>query len=172
MKALVMQGDKRAAIVTDRPLPKPRPGYVHVKVNHVALNPTDWKHIEYFNDPGSLVGCDFAGTVEEIGESYSKDWRKGDRICGFAHGGDMVQHENGAFAEHIVAKADAMFRIPEKMSDQDASTLGVGMITCGQGLYQAMGLNYPGQEKKTNEYILIYGGSTATGTLGIQCAKL
>ena len=118
------------------------------------------------------MGCDFAGTIEEIGESYSKDWRKGDRICGFAHGGDMVQHENGAFAEHIVAKADAMFRIPEKMSDQDASTLGVGMITCGQGLYQAMGLNYPGQEKKTNEFVLIYGGSTATGTLGIQCAKL
>lgn len=57
------------------------------------------------------------------------------------------------------------------MSDEDAATLGVGVITCGQALYQSLGLPLPGQGKYGG-YLLIYGGSTATGTLAIQYAVL
>ena len=172
MKALVMQGDKKASVVSDRPLPKARPKYVGVKVNCVALNPTDWKHVDFFNGPGLLIGCDYSGVVEDPGEGYDKPWKRGDRICGMTHGGDKLQQENGAFAEHIMAVADAQFKVPPNMSDEDASTLGVGLLTCGQGLYQAMGLHMPGHHSPPGDTILIYGGSTATGTLGIQCAKL
>lgn len=55
------------------------------------------------------------------------------------------------------------------MSDEDAATLGVGVVTCGQALYQSLGLPLPG-DKPYGGYILIYGGSTATGTLAIQYA--
>lgn len=75
MKALVMQGGKEAKVVSDRPLPKPRLKFVGVKVNAVALNPTDWKHIAGLNKPGLLSGCDFAGTVEKTGEGYSTKWK-------------------------------------------------------------------------------------------------
>jgi NADPH:quinone reductase-like Zn-dependent oxidoreductase len=38
-------------------------------VTHVAQNPTDWKHVHFgFAKPGSVVGCDFAGEVVEIGK--------------------------------------------------------------------------------------------------------
>lgn len=167
-----MQGDKKAAVVNDRPLPKPRPGYVGVAVKCVALNPTDWKHIDGQNDPGALCGCDYSGVVESLGEGYHKQWKKGDRICGMTHGGDRTQHENGAFAEHIMVKADVQFKMPPNMSFEDGATLGVGILTVGQGMYQAMGLNMPGNKISHKEYILIYGGSTATGTLGIQFARL
>ena len=85
MKAVVLQGNKGASVVNDRPVPKLRADYVLVDTKAVALNPTDWKHREYdaTNFPGLLSGCDFAGVVEEVGSSVDKEWKKGDRICGF-----------------------------------------------------------------------------------------
>lgn len=178
-----MQGDQKAGLVTDRALPRIRDGYVRVQVKAVALNPTDWKHIEDMNTPGCLCGCDFAGVVEDEGsaDSYSKRWRRGDRICGAVHGGNKLVADDGAFAEHIGAKADVSFRIPDDMSFEEASTLGVGLLTVGQGLFQTLGLDFPDSKHNDDddkprpgrgEPVLIYGGSTATGTLGIQLAKL
>ncbi|KAK6380403.1 uncharacterized protein PV06_05451 [Exophiala oligosperma] len=173
MKAIVMQGEPgKASLVTDRPYPKPRPGYLLVDVKAVALNPTDWKHIDYTNTKNCLSGCDYAGVVAETGTGYSKAWKVGDRICGFVHGGNDRESEDGAFAERIAVKADIQMRIPDSMSFEEASTLGVGIVTCGQGLFQQMGLDLPSKPNSKGEYILIYGGSSATGSLGIQFVKM
>jgi NADPH:quinone reductase-like Zn-dependent oxidoreductase len=110
--------------------------------------------------------------VEAVGKDVKKSFKKGDRVCGFVHGGNAVQPEDGAFAEYIVAKGDLQMKIPENMSFQEAATLGVGIITVGQGLYQSLKLAYPTEPIKDATPILIYGGSTATGTLAIQFAKL
>lgn len=58
------------------------------------------------------------------------------------------------------------------MSFEDAATLGVGITTVGQGLYQFLKLPPPTSPLSTPKAILINGGSTATGILGIQFAKL
>ncbi|OQU93794.1 Alcohol dehydrogenase GroES-like domain-containing protein [Cladophialophora immunda] len=156
-------------------MPNLRPGYLLVKVAAVALNPTDWKHIDWHNRPNLLCGCDYAGTVAAVGSKCSTSWAEGDRVCGMAHGGNKSQPEDGAFAEYIVAKADVQLRIPTHMSFAEAATLGVGILTVGQGLYQAMGLELPVDDKgedinktTTGQYVLVYGGSTASGALGIQ----
>jgi len=47
MKAVVYESSGGAALVSDRPLPDPRDHYILVKVAATALNPTDWKHVEY-----------------------------------------------------------------------------------------------------------------------------
>ncbi len=173
MKAIVMHGEPgKASLVTDRSDPKPRPGYVLVDVKAVALNPTDWKHIDKINTKDSLSGCDYAGVVAETGEGYSTPWKVGDRIAGFVHGGNSLQTEDGAFAEKIAVKADVQMRMPDNLSFEDAATLGVGVITCGQGLFQQMGLNWPTDPSTSGDFVFIYGGSSATGTLGIQFAKL
>lgn len=79
--------DKGKAAIHDVPIPKLREDYVLVKVNAVGLNPTDWKHIDFGNtDPGSRVGCDYAGIVEAVGPKVQKEFRKGDRISGVVHG--------------------------------------------------------------------------------------
>jgi NADPH:quinone reductase-like Zn-dependent oxidoreductase len=57
------------------------------------------------------------------------------------------------------------------MSFEDASTLGVGITTVAQGLYQELGLPLPPARVQEPTPVLIYGGSTATGTLAIQYAK-
>lgn len=57
------------------------------------------------------------------------------------------------------------------MSFEDAATLGVGITTVAQGLYQELGLPLPPAKVQEPTTVLIYGGSTATGTLAIQYAK-
>ena len=58
------------------------------------------------------------------------------------------------------------------MSDEEAATLGAGIITCCQALYKSLGdIPMPG-DGLYDGYLLVYGGSTATGTMAIQYAKL
>jgi NADPH:quinone reductase-like Zn-dependent oxidoreductase len=50
--------------------------------------------------------------------------------------------------------------------------LGVGISTVAQGLFQSLGLPFPPNKVQEPTPILIYGASTATGTLAVQYAKL
>lgn len=172
-KAIVIQGPGVSELVTDRPIPRLRDDYILVKTVAVGLNPTDWKHVDYLvKDAGPLVGCDYAGIVEAVGPAVTKPFKKGDRVCGVAHGSNAVQPEDGTFAEYIVAKGDLQIKIPDNMSFEEAATLGVSVSTVGQSLYQTLGLALPSQPSKDATPVLIYGGSTATGILAIQYAKL
>lgn len=171
-KAVIVVEPKKDGLVTDRAIPTLRDDYILVKNVSVGLNPTDWKHVAYLAPPGVLIGCDYAGVVEAVGKDVKKPFKKGDRVCGFVHGGNAVQPEDGAFAEYIVAKGDLQTKIPDNLSFQEAATLGVGIVTVGQALYQSLKLALPSEPIKDSTPILIYGGSTATGTLAIQFAKL
>ncbi|KAE8143761.1 zinc-binding oxidoreductase [Aspergillus pseudotamarii] len=171
-KAVVITAPKQAEVVADKPVPALRDDYILVKTICVAINPTDWKHIDYLAPPGVLVGCDYAGIVQEVGKNVKKPFKKGDRVCGFVHGSNTVQPEDGAFAEYIVAKGDLQMKIPDYLTFQEATTLGLGVTTAGQGLYQGLKLALPTNPIKEAQPILIYGGSTATGTLAIQFAKI
>jgi len=57
------------------------------------------------------------------------------------------------------------------VSFEAAATVGVGIGTVGYALYKILSLPFH-PAKQDGEPILIYGGSTATGTLAIQFAKL
>jgi len=171
MRALRTDEPGKASVHSDVPIPSLRPDYVLVKTKAVALNPTDWKHIDFVSTP-TTVGCDYSGIVEAVGPAVTKQLKKGDRIAGVCHGCNVLQPEDGAFAEYLVAKGDILAKVPDSMSWEDASTLGVAIITVAQGLYQSMGLPFPTAPAKEKFPILIYGASTATGVLGVQFAKL
>lgn len=171
MKAIKVVKAGEAEIQTVA-VPKLRDDYVLVKVEAVALNPTDWKHIDFIAAPGSTIGCDYAGIVEEVGSSVQKKFKKGDRIAGFSHGGNSVQKEDGCFAEYCLSKGDVQMKVPDNLSTVDAATLGVGVTTVGQALYSSLKLPLPTEPSKEQIPLLIYGGSTATGSLAIQYAKL
>lgn len=118
------------------PLPTLRDDYILVRTTAVALNPTDWKHIYGINlgpnQPtviGTRVGCDYAGIVEQVGPKVIKAFKKGDLICGPAHGSNAVQPEDGTFAEYIVVKGDVQIKVPGNLKDYEAATLGIGITT-------------------------------------------
>jgi NADPH:quinone reductase-like Zn-dependent oxidoreductase len=88
MKALVIKEVGVAHVVSDRPLPTVRPDQIRVKVHAVALNPTDFKHIDTMPGlEGCLVGMDFAGVVESVADGeLTRSFRVGDRVAGTVNG--------------------------------------------------------------------------------------
>lgn len=107
-KAIKCFGPKNARVVNDAPVPACPNDYILVKVEAVALNPTDWKHIDFIAKPDyhHTVGCDYAGTVVSIGSSVTKSLKVGDRVTGFAHGSKHEDPESGCFAEYTKGKGD------------------------------------------------------------------
>ncbi|KAI0432522.1 putative zinc-binding oxidoreductase ToxD [Xylaria sp. FL1042] len=176
----LIREDAGNAILKSIPIPQLPDDYVLVRTVTVALNPTDWTTLDAPGDNGTLVGCDYAGVVEEVGRAVTRDFKKGDRIAGFGHGGNDANPENGAFARIIAVKADLQIRIPESVSFEAACTIGVGFATAGYALYKVLGLPFPDDaqkfidkdERNQRNTLLIYGGSTATGTIAICLAKL
>jgi NADPH:quinone reductase-like Zn-dependent oxidoreductase len=170
-RAVVTTLPHTGSLVSDGRMPTLRDDCILVKTVSVAVNPSDWKLITFLAPPGVRVGSDYSGVVEAVGKDVKKKFTNGDRVCGFVHGSNTIQPEDGAFAEYIVAKGDLQIRIPHGMSFQEATTLGAGINTVGQ-VYKNLRLNLPTNPIKNAVPILIYAGSTATGTLAIQFAKL
>ncbi|KAJ5482158.1 hypothetical protein N7475_000970 [Penicillium sp. IBT 31633x] len=172
--AIIVHEPGSARLVKNLPAPELPEDYILVKTKAVALNPTDWRHIDFVPCSGATVGCDYSGIVEAVGPRVKKAFKKGDRVAGFVHGSNAARLNGGAFAEYVIAKGDLQIWIPDWMGFEAATTLGVGLTTVGQNLYQSMELPFPGDAAAGSDdtSILIYGGATATGTLAIQLAKL
>lgn len=129
IKAVVITKPGTAEVKTV-PLPTLPEDYILVRTTAVALNPTDWKHIDMAGPPvGARVGCDYAGIVEQVGPRVTKAFAKGDRICGLVHGSNKVQPDGGTFGEYIIVKGDLQIKTPDNLSDEEAATLGVGVST-------------------------------------------
>ncbi|RGP66719.1 zinc-binding oxidoreductase [Fusarium sporotrichioides] len=171
MKALRIVSPREAAVVDSATIPLLRENYILVKTKAVAVNPADWKFIDHFGGPGETIGYDYSGVVEKVGAQVENGLRPGDRVAGMVHGYNASNHEDGAFAEYITAKASLQLKIPDNMTFEAAATLGAGILTAGQGLYQSLALPLP-ENSQGAASILVYGGSTATGSLAIQFAKL
>ena len=175
MQAIVVEGPK-AILNTQRRVPSLQETDILVRPKAVALNPTDWKHIEYRRARDNcIVGCDYAGVVEEVGTAVGRRWKPGDRIFGCSHGANLVNPDDGVFAELALVRGDLQMKIPDNVSFEQAATFPLGAITVGQGLYQkALRLELPNPslfiDRKTP--VLIYGGGTSTASLAIQFAKL
>ena len=63
-------------------------------------------------------------------------------------------------------------KIPDDLTFEDAATPHVAIVTCALALYQTLRLPALGSPPRVSVPVLIYGGSTATGTMAIQYAKL
>ncbi|KAI1631761.1 GroES-like protein [Biscogniauxia mediterranea] len=165
---------KGQAEIQEIPVPKVYGDWILVKVKAVGLNPADWKSIQgVWTDAGTRVGCDYAGEVVEVGPQVTKDFKKGDRIAGWTHGGNRLRRECGAFGGYALVKQHVQMKIPDNITDEEAATFGISITTVGQGLYSPQGLSLPPPTapSPTPLPVFIYGGATATGIYGVQFAK-
>ncbi|KAK6216840.1 TOXD protein [Colletotrichum tabaci] len=162
----------KGAHVIDVPRPKITGQEILVKVKAVALNPSDYKHIDVISPKNCILGCDYAGEVVEVGPSAKTSWKVGDRVAGVVHGG--LYHDRGAFAEYLRTEADLAWKIPSGVSDEEATTYGVSAVTAVLALNVHLDIPWPGeaiQSQEPKRTILIYGGSTSVGLFAIQLAK-
>ncbi|KAI1452662.1 zinc-binding dehydrogenase [Annulohypoxylon moriforme] len=166
MKALVTVDGKTAA-VKEIDIPKPDEGEILVKVHYVAQNPTDWKAMKSVQ-PGRIIGCDFAGTVED---SNGSRWRNGQRVSGFVQG-SSVDPLRGVFAEYAVIEASLVYPIPDEISYQDASVVPLAFATAVQAIFGRLNLPEPSQPAKDAFPFLVSGGTSSVGQYAVQLAKL
>ncbi|KAJ6150892.1 hypothetical protein N7470_007486 [Penicillium chermesinum] len=144
----------------------------------VALNPTDWKHVRDGLAPGTTVGCDYAGIVEAVGPKVVKRFAKGDHVFGFAQGCNVMQRRgrrvrgvHGCEGRRAVAEAgERVLRGGGYAGDRDCDSGAVAVPRARARVAESRGEEEEVQGSKG--VILIYGGSTATGYLAVQCAKL
>ena len=171
-RALKVRGPGKVELAYASAIPQPRDDEVLVRIICVAVNPVDGKSTDLSPSRGATVGCDFSGQLVTIGRSVKQILTIGDPVCGCVFGNNPDELENGAFAEYVAVPGDLVLKIPPGMSYDTAATLGVGMATTGMALYRNMRLPLPGSESGKTDFVLVYGGGTATGTLAIQMLRM
>ncbi|KAI1191595.1 GroES-like protein [Nemania serpens] len=180
-KAVVAQGAGQLAVVHDAPVPALQADMILVKVAAICLNPVDIKALDYSHAPGAIMGYDFAGTIVALGsdEEDSGYFAVGDRVAGVVQGMSKDQPDVGAFAEYVGALADLVLKLPDSISFENAAPLGLATATATYGLFKELGLskaleeleNGNGGGDKSGDFVLVAGGSTATGTRAIELLR-
>lgn len=89
MKAVVIK-DRGVATIADVKEQNMRSDYIRVKTVALAMNPTDLTHTDGVGLVGGILGCDFSGIVEEIGEDCRSSVKKGEAVYGVCHGANLV----------------------------------------------------------------------------------
>lgn len=152
MKAAVIRKAGADFEIQERHIPKPGIGEVRIKVQACGICMGDhlvkdghWPGMVYPRVPGHEV----AGVVDEVGEGVT-EWKKGDRVGTGWHGGhdfvcescrrgDFIKCLNaavtgitrdGGFQEYMLARHEALARMPEDLDAAEAGPLlCAGMTT-------------------------------------------
>ncbi|KAI1453314.1 putative alcohol dehydrogenase [Annulohypoxylon moriforme] len=162
-------------VSNETPVPELKADSILVKVKAVALNPVDTKLVGDFITPGCIFGFDLAGTVVAIGSDVKKDLKVGDRVCGCASGMNKEKPLAGAFAEYVTLPGDLTLKVPENMSFEDAASMGTAIASASMVLFWSLGMPLSVLDSNSEEplpTVLVYGGSTSTGTMMLQLLKI
>lgn len=167
MKAMVINkyGEDAVFEATDVHKPQVKPGNVLVRIAASSVNTVDTmirkmgKNLPLSPDTPAILGMDFAGTIEAVGEGVTA-YAVGDEVYGCAGG---LADLPGTLAEYIVADAHLIAPKPKQLTMREAAALPLVAITAYEGLTRA-GIK-PGQK------VLVHGGSGGVGHVALQLAK-
>jgi D-arabinose 1-dehydrogenase-like Zn-dependent alcohol dehydrogenase len=150
MRAVQVVKAGEAFIVTKIPVPEPGPGQVRVKVS--ACGVCAGENIARLGLLGvqlpRVPGHEIAGVIDAVGPAVNV-WKKGERVgvgwhggsclvCDYCRQGDFTNcverkivglSYDGGYAEYMVAPQDALARIPNALSFQEAGPLMCAGIT-------------------------------------------
>lgn len=144
--------------------PKPEAGQVLVRIAATSVNTVDTKicaagkDLPLSPDTPAILGMDFAGTVEAVGEGVS-DFKAGDEVYGCAGG---LPNLPGTLAEYIAADARLVAHKPKSLPMREAAAVPLVGITAYEGLQRA--------GVKAGQRVLIHGGSGGVGHIAVQLA--
>ena len=167
MKAMRLNayGENAAFETAEVAKPEVKAGHVLVKIAASSVNTVDTmirsmgKDLPLSPDTPAILGMDFAGTVEAVGDGV-KDYSIGDEIYGCAGG---LADLPGTLAEYMVADSNLIAHKPKNLSMREAAALPLVAITAYEGLIRA-GI-------KQGQKVLVHGGSGGVGHVALQLAK-
>lgn len=167
MKAMIIQayGSTDVFEAAELPTPELKAGHVLVRVAATSVNTVDTmirqmgKELPLSPDLPAVLGMDFAGTVEAVGEGV-ETFKVGDEVYGCAGGLADLQ---GSLAELMLADAKLIAHKPKNLSMREAAALPLVGITAFEGLQRA-GIS-------NGQRVLVHGGAGGVGHLALQLAR-
>ncbi|WP_316206479.1 MULTISPECIES: NAD(P)H-quinone oxidoreductase [unclassified Bradyrhizobium] len=142
-----------------RPVPKPGPGEILIKVKAAGVNRPDvaQRSGSYPPPPGAsdLPGLEVAGEVVARGEGAVRH-KLGDIVMSLVAG--------GGYAEYCIAQDAQAMAVPPSLSILQAGALPETLMTVWRNVFERGAL-------KAGETLLIHGGSSGIGTMAIQLGK-
>jgi len=167
MKAMILQqyGADASFEPAELPTPTVAAGHVLVRVAASSVNTVDTMIRQMGSDlplsPAlpAVLGMDFAGTVEAVGEGVSA-FAVGDEVYGCAGG---LADLPGSLADLIAADAKLLAHKPESLSMREAAALPLVGITAYEGLTRA--------GTSAGQSVLVHGGAGGVGHVAVQLAK-
>jgi NADPH2:quinone reductase len=142
----------------------PTASHVLVRISAVSVNPIDTYIrgglVAMKLPMPFIVGSDFAGTVEAVGEGVTQ-WKIGDRVWGANQGGHGRQ---GTFAEMVCVNQEWLQAIPEGIKEEDAAAVALVGITAHIGVVMRA-------KVRPDETVFVNGGSGGVGSMVVQICK-
>lgn len=166
MKAAYIEKTGSPDVIQYGSLPRPslRPDQVLVRVEAVAVNPIDTyirNGANYWPLPFPfVVGCDFAGVVEEVG-TQANNWKVGQAVWGSNQG---LLGRQGTFAEFAAVDHHWLYPLPDGVPFRDAAACALVGITAHLGLVNRAKL-------QAGETVFVRGGTGGVGAMVVQMAK-
>ncbi|MBQ7927777.1 MAG: NADP-dependent oxidoreductase [Methanobrevibacter sp.] len=163
MKAAILNKKNSPLEITEIPIPEIGADEVLVKIMYAGVNPLDnmivreeVKLITPYKYP-LVMGNEFSGVVEKVGSNVS-GFSEGDRV--FAR---MPLDKIGTFAEYAAISRDAISKVPDYLSFEEAACVPLTALTAVQS-FELM-------DVKEGESIFISGGTGSLGAMAIPIAK-
>lgn len=154
--AISMPGGPEVLKPETRPLPRPGPGQILIRVAAAGVNRPDVQQRlgAYPAPPGAsdLPGLEAAGEVVALGKGAAR-WQVGDRVTALTPG--------GAYAEYVVVHGGSALPIPDGFSMIEAAAVPETFFTVWHNVFERGAL-------KSGETLLVHGGSSGIGTTAIQ----
>jgi putative PIG3 family NAD(P)H quinone oxidoreductase len=143
----------------ERPLPRPGPGEVLIKVAAAGINRPDvlQRRGMYPPPPGApdVLGLEVAGEVVSAGEGAEHLIRQ--KQCALVAG--------GGYAEYCIAAAGVALPIPKVLSAVEAAAMPETLFTVWVNLFER-GFAADG------DWVLVHGGTSGIGTMAIALGSL
>jgi NADPH2:quinone reductase len=142
-----------------RPVPRPGPGEVLIKVAAAGLNGADLvqRQGKYNMPPGvpDYPGLEVSGAIADLGHGVTM-WAPGQEVCALVSG--------GGYGQYCIAAASQCLPIPRGLSLIEAAALPEVVLTVWLNVFELGGL-------RPQDTLLIHGGSSGIGTMAIQMAR-
>jgi len=141
--------------------PKLEQNQVLIKVKAAGINRSDVITRKNMNTYGKgsseimIPGLEVSGEITEIGATVS-DKKVGDKVCALI--------ASGGYAEYVAVDSSHCLPVPEGISLTDAAAIPETVFTVWFNVFH-LGKLQP------EEKLLIHGGTSGIGTMGLQMAK-
>ena len=157
--ATTQTGNDSQLIISEGEIPSPKANEVLIRVYAAGINRPDILQRQGLYpspvDASPILGLEVAGEIIACGKNVAR-WQPGDKVCALVNG--------GGYAEYVVAPAAQCLPIPHQFTYVQAAALPETFFTVWHNLFQRAGL-------KSDETLLVHGGTSGIGITAIQLAK-